>query len=152
MSDSQASVFIVDDNTDVLSAFQLMLKRAGFDVKVFGCGQSALDAANESAPDAMIVDINLPVNSGIWLAEQVRNSFSDQAIVLVAISGDDRRQLRANCIQSGFDLFFAKPFRFGVVCQHLKELLASSSLLKPAGDSESPNDSDEGVGTKTASG
>jgi DNA-binding NtrC family response regulator len=66
--DRGRSVFVVDDEKIIAQTLAAILKQAGFDAKAFEDAQSAIEAANSSAPELMITDVVMPGMSGIELA------------------------------------------------------------------------------------
>ena len=69
MSTSPLNILVVDDNFE--SAFMMaeVLKRAGHSVRVAVGGHEAIRAAAAEAPDAIVMDINLPDLGGFDLSE-----------------------------------------------------------------------------------
>jgi DNA-binding response OmpR family regulator len=141
MFNSSPTIFVVDDDSDVLTSFKLILEQEHFTVHGFTHGNTVLDAMESIRPDAIVVDINLSGNSGLWVAEKVQALHGNQP-VLVAITGDNRRTVQKACLQSGFDMFFTKPIRFKSFCENLRLVLAAKNV-PGLSDNQNPIDKSE---------
>jgi DNA-binding response OmpR family regulator len=58
------NILIVDDEPHMTRVLKLYLERAGYAVKTFQNGQTALDSILKSTPDAMVTDIQMPLMTG----------------------------------------------------------------------------------------
>jgi CheY-like chemotaxis protein len=111
MSDEKkpTRVLVVDDNQDAAISLGILLAAAGYQVETSFDGPSALAKAEEFAPDACVLDINMPGMDGYELARRLRAKTADHPPVLATMTGfgDDEHLDRA--VQAGFDLHFSKP-------------------------------------------
>ena len=62
---SKKKILIVEDEQVLNEAYELILKKEGYDVKVAYDGQQALDIANDISPDLILLDLRMPRVSGI---------------------------------------------------------------------------------------
>jgi DNA-binding response OmpR family regulator len=60
-----SKVLIVEDDESLMTAYGLALNQAGFEVALAKSGQEALDQANASTPDVILLDLLLPNMSGV---------------------------------------------------------------------------------------
>jgi DNA-binding NarL/FixJ family response regulator len=93
-----ATVLIVDDDAKYRGALRAFLD-ASFDLDVIadtGSGADAVDLAERLQPDAVVVDVAMPVVNGVEVAEQLRALLPGLAIVLVTgnIGGVDPGRVR----------------------------------------------------------
>ena len=79
------NVLVVDDNVE--SAFMMaeVLKRAGHHVRIATGGNEAIRAAAELAPDAILMDINLPDLGGFQAAKRIKTLMPQAKVI--GISG-----------------------------------------------------------------
>ena len=125
-------VLLVDDDGDAATVTSRLLGRSGHEVWIASDGHSALDAAHESSPDVVLLDLGLPDLDGHEVARRLRGEHGD-AVVLVALSG--RVPERANASDSPFDHHLLKPARLST----LNELLAGTARRpRPARAGASP--------------
>lgn len=104
-----ARVLVVDDNQDAATSLGILLASAGYEVETSFDGFAALAAAERFAPDACILDINMPGMDGYELARRLRERSRERPPVLATVTayGDEAHLGRAADV--GFDLHFTKP-------------------------------------------
>ena len=87
---ARVSVLIVDDAASVRNAERVLLERRGYRVVgEAGCAASALNYVKCLAPDAVLLDINLPDGNGFDLAARIREVGPDVAVLLTSSHFDD---------------------------------------------------------------
>ncbi|WP_068270301.1 response regulator transcription factor [Aldersonia kunmingensis] len=114
-------VLVVDDDKDVLTSLQRGLRLSGFEVTTADDGASALRSVNEQAPDAIVLDMNMPVLDGVGVVTALRAMGNDVPIcVLSARSSVDDRIAG---LESGADDYLVKPFVLAELVARLRALL-----------------------------
>ena len=112
-------ILVVDDNTDAAQVTAMLLEMWGHEVRTAHDGTSALDLAEAFMPQAILLDIGLPLMDGYEVAARLRKQAAFSWVLLVAMTGygqeDDRRRSRT----AGFDEHLVKP----VEAQVLRDLL-----------------------------
>jgi two-component system cell cycle response regulator DivK len=63
---------IVEDEFDISIVFSKALQAAGFETKVIGSGDAALEWLSSSTPDIVILDLNLPRVAGLEILQHIR--------------------------------------------------------------------------------
>lgn len=103
-----ANILIVEDSPDNMKLFRALLTVRGHAVTELPGGERLLETLQASAPDLVLMDIQLPGRDGFALLQQIRGSCRAGVRVLAltahAMSGDRERALRA-----GFDGYITKP-------------------------------------------
>ena len=67
-------ILIVEDEQDIASLIKHTLERGGdADAQIVSSGDAALTAVNKRAPDLIILDLNLPVISGLEVCRIIRS-------------------------------------------------------------------------------
>lgn len=107
MSASRLKALVVDDEPRIRRALELMLGRAGYDVRTASTAAEGLAAAVLSEPDVLLIDLVLPDGEGTGLCRQIRE-FSAAPIVLLSAVDDEREKVRA--LDAGADDYLTKPF------------------------------------------
>ncbi|QBS42821.1 MULTISPECIES: response regulator transcription factor [Nocardia] len=127
---STPTVLVVDDDEDVLASVERGLRLSGFHVLVARDGAQALRSVNEHAPDAIVLDMNMPVLDGAGVVTALRAMGNEVPICVLSAraSVDDR----ISGLESGADDYLVKPFV-------LAELVARiRALLRRRTDTQSP--------------
>jgi len=108
-------VLVVDDNAETVKVIQDALERAGFSVASAGNGAECLAAVEEKQPDLLILDIHMPVLSGLDALKLLRQRPDTEDLPVIVLSGkDEYADVRAGW-GAGADLYLTKPVRLGAV-------------------------------------
>src|SRR5271156_1717045 len=92
-------VLVVDDDSDVLASLERGLRLSGFEVSTAVDGAEALRSATETRPDAIVLDINMPVLDGVSVVTALRAMDNDVPVcVLSARSSVDDRVARGRAL------------------------------------------------------
>ncbi|MBI5231254.1 MAG: response regulator transcription factor [Coriobacteriales bacterium] len=110
-----ARVLVVEDDPIIRQTVEYALKRAGFDTASAADGDRALHSAREFSPDLVLLDLMLPGMDGYQVAEQLRTTDKEVAIIMVTALDQDRDKVRG--LDAGADDYITKPFS-------MEELLA----------------------------
>jgi CheY-like chemotaxis protein len=86
-----------------------LLRLWGYEVVSATSGPEALGAALTHRPDVVLMELALPVLNGLQVARRVRQSGSEPAPLLVAITGYGSEKDRIRSRAAGFDCHLVKP-------------------------------------------
>ena len=100
-------ILIADDNTDVVEAFEVMLRMFGHEVEVAHDGFQALEIAERYKPDVIVLDIGMPQLNGYDAARR-QLPWSEKS-VLIALTGWGDEKDRRKSEEAGFDVHLVKP-------------------------------------------
>jgi CheY-like chemotaxis protein len=109
-------VLIVEDNVDVAETTATMLTLAGHNVRWAADGAQALVAAQEFAPEVVLLDIGLPVVDGYQVAKRLRQVPATRQALLVGLTGYGQQGDRQRGREAGFDHHLLKPADPGALC------------------------------------
>jgi two-component system response regulator MprA len=82
------SILIVDDDRSVAETFARMLELEGFAVATALSAEAALKAANLSRPDAIILDMRMPITTGLQFLREIRKSTPLVDVPVAIVTGD----------------------------------------------------------------
>jgi CheY-like chemotaxis protein len=123
------SILVVDDDPDAAESLDLLLTIEGHRVQVAVDGPSALEAAEISQPDVVLLDLGLPRMDGYEVAEKLRQRKLPKKPLLIAISGRGEKAERLRSYEVGIDLHWTKP----VMPDELLALLRRyQTIIRPA--------------------
>ncbi|MCQ9215569.1 response regulator transcription factor [Streptococcus gallolyticus] len=108
-------ILVAEDEIQMNRVLTTALTHEGYDVDSVYDGQAAIDMANKNAYDVMVMDIMMPVKSGIEAVQEIRQTGNQSHIIMLTAMAevDDR----VTGLDAGADDYLTKPFS-------LKELLA----------------------------
>lgn len=114
-------VLIVDDHVDAAESLGLLVRWAGFEVRVAHDGPSALDVADAFRPSVALLDLSMPGMDGYEVARRLRERSDGAGLRLIAVTGSNERQDRERVRAAGFAHHVVKP----VEIERLTSLLRS---------------------------
>jgi len=82
------TILIVDDDRSVADTFARMLKLEGFGVATALSAEAGLTLARESPPDAIILDMRMPITNGLQFLRQLRSHDSLSRVPVAIVTGD----------------------------------------------------------------
>src|SRR4051812_11844263 len=118
-------VFVVDDDPMVLNALSIFLSRDGYRVAGFSDGASFLEAARTRTPICIILDVQMPGQTGIELLKELKAQDYPAPIFIVSGSGDIPTAVEA--IKNGAFDFIEKPVKASVVVTRVREAVEAWS-------------------------
>jgi CheY-like chemotaxis protein len=122
-------VLVVDDNVDSAEAITASLRIEGHHAEVAYDGETAIEKARNSTPDAVLLDIGLPGLSGLEVARTLRTLPETRHALLIALSGYGQLEDRERSLEAGLDHHLTKP----VDPRALSSLLVSLQSAKHRG-------------------
>ena len=104
---AKPTVYVVDDDADVLGSLRFLLETDGFQVRTFRNGASLLNAVRASAVDCFVIDYKMPDMNGIDLAGRLRSR--DIAAPVILITGYPDENISARAEAAGVRHVLLKP-------------------------------------------
>ena len=101
------TVLIVEDTEDDRVIFAAVLSYFGFRVTEAENAQQALESVRTVRPDLILMDVNLPLVSGLTITEVLKSNRDTNAIPTIAVSAYDLNPRDA--LSAGCDRFLPKP-------------------------------------------
>lgn len=126
MSESR-KVLIVDDEPNIVTALEFLLRRSGYDVRLATNGAEALQQVDAYRPDVVLLDVMMPLKSGYEVCQRMRErpELADIKIVMLSAKGSEAEVNKG--LSLGADLYITKPFS-------TQELVATINRLFEPGD------------------
>src|SRR6185436_3023864 len=103
------TVVLVEDQADARRMMQILLESSGIRVSTADNGMEGAALIERLRPDLAIVDLGLPVMSGLELARRVRSNRNNDGTRLVALSGYGQDADVQAALDAGFDEHITKP-------------------------------------------
>ncbi|MGM5594688.1 response regulator transcription factor [Corynebacterium glucuronolyticum] len=121
MTDAQTKVLVVDDEPNIVELLQVSLRFQGFDVVTASGGEEALKVAEESRPDAFILDVMMPGMDGFELLAKLRETGHDGPVLF--LTAKDAVEDKIHGLTIGADDYVVKPFSLEEVITRLRVIL-----------------------------
>ncbi len=106
---AEAKVLIVDDDLQVLTALSTLLEPWGLHVTTLAQPQQFWEVLSDSAPDLLILDIEMPGFSGIELCQVVRNDPGWSELPVLFLSAHNDAEIVHQVFAVGADDYVQKP-------------------------------------------
>jgi two-component system KDP operon response regulator KdpE len=113
-------VLVVDDEEQIRRAVGRALTARGYVVEMAADGGEALAAARISAPDLVVLDLNLPVVDGLSVCRQLR-AWSPVPILVLSVREEEADKVAA--LDLGADDYLTKPFGTDELMARVRALL-----------------------------
>ena len=108
---SQRRVLVVEDEPDVANLIRHTLEQTpDLRVELVASGDAALKAAAERTPDLVILDLNLPVLSGIEVCRILRMRPATERVPIIMLTARATENDRVIGLDVGADDYMSKPF------------------------------------------
>jgi CheY-like chemotaxis protein len=96
------SILVVDDNPENLKLVMMILASSGYVLTTASDAVEALRFVEQSAPDLILLDLQLPGMDGLELTRRLRSRVETQTIPIVAVTayamkGDELKARDAGC-------------------------------------------------------
>jgi DNA-binding response OmpR family regulator len=102
-------VLIVDDEPNIVTSLEFLMKRSGYETLVARDGDEALTAVETFRPDLVLLDVMLPRRDGFEVCQRLRaDGWTDLKIVMLTAKG--REAEIAKGMDVGADSYVTKPF------------------------------------------
>src|SRR5262245_4079838 len=90
MAESTAppTILIVDDDEGVTQTFARMLRLEGYEVRTALSAETGLKEAETSQPDAIILDLRMPLVDGLGFLRQLRSYNGQRTTPVAIVTGD----------------------------------------------------------------
>lgn len=102
-------ILIVDDDVPSVELLRVVLEPAGFEVRAARTAEDALEAMRSFHPRAIVIDLILPLMSGLLLAQTLKADPATADIVLVAVTAFNGREAERLAHDAGCALYMRKP-------------------------------------------
>jgi two-component system KDP operon response regulator KdpE len=127
--ESKQRILVVDDEPQLTRVLRRSLMAKGYDVRIAGDGEFAMQTFRDWPAELVITDLAMPNVNGLELCRQLR-AVSEVPIIVLSVRGEEATKVEA--LDAGADDYITKPFG-------MDELLArirANLRRKPVTDSQ----------------
>lgn len=120
-----ATILAIEDDPAFLDLLRLHLLRAGYAVHAAEDPERGLRILLETAPDLVLLDLDLPYLSGFEVLEALRSDPASRKIPVIVITGHTDDEAVARCRKIGVDGFLTKPLESDQLLGAISRALAA---------------------------
>jgi two-component system response regulator RegX3 len=128
----RALIAIVEDDAAIAEGLGLNLRLQGYRSEIIGDGESAVAQIDRNAPDLVLLDLSLPVQSGLWVLEQLRGR--DNQVPIIALSARQDEFDKVAALRLGADDYITKPFALAELLARVAAVLRRSRVNPRSAD------------------
>lgn len=125
MTPAKCTVVLADDTPEIRTLLRLTLEDQG-DIEVVGeagDGAEAVEIVSELQPDALVLDLAMPVMDGFEAIPEVRRRAPETKIIV--LSGFDKNVMSERALSLGADMYFEKGISFFDLAEKVMETCPS---------------------------
>jgi twitching motility two-component system response regulator PilG len=105
----QPVVMVIDDSPTIRKLVAVTLERQGYKVVIAADGMQAISKLNETSPDLVLLDINMPYMDGHQVCKVLKGNSATKQVPIVMLSGKDGFIDKVRARISGATEFITKP-------------------------------------------
>jgi two-component system OmpR family response regulator len=114
-------ILVVDDEPSIVDSVATVLRYEGFEVDVASSGSTALQKAQDTLFDLIVLDVMLPDFNGFEVTRRIRADGLDVPVLFLTAKGDVEDRVKGLTI--GGDDYVAKPFSLVELVARIKAIL-----------------------------
>jgi two-component system OmpR family response regulator len=127
-SDKPSKILLVDDDRSLLDVLRYNLEKENYDVFTATDGGQALEMARAEKPDLIVLDVMLPVLSGLEVCRILRQEMN---VPILMLSARVEEVDRVVGLELGADDYITKPFGVSELMARIRATLRRSQRLQP---------------------
>ena len=117
-------IILIDDDQNILTSLEMVLKSAGFSIEAFTDGLEAIDYIKDNGAEIILLDIKMPRIDGLEVFTRVRK-FSNIPIIFLTSKDSEMDELIG--LRIGADDYIRKPFSHKLLVERIKSILRRST-------------------------
>ena len=126
--EAKQRILVVDDEPQLTRVLRRSLSTNGYDVRVAGDGEFALQTFRDWPAALVITDLAMPNMSGLELCRRLR-SISEVPIIVLSVRGEEKTKVEA--LDAGADDYITKPFGMDELLARIRAALRRQPAMAP---------------------
>lgn len=132
-------ILVVDDEPITRRTLCQLLQMSGYFCAVAADGAQALELVHSFRPQAILMDLMMPILNGYEATRRLKESEATRSIPILALTASTTPQDKERAVRAGVDDFLTKPINLDHLLLHLRRHLHEPDL-----DEASPGQVREG--------
>jgi len=121
----ETTILYVEDNKDNRTLVRRVLMAEGYNILEAVDATEALLTLEETIPDLILMDINMPDVDGYTLTRQIKRKPGFENVPIIALTANVMRGDREKSLDAGCDGYIQKPIDIDTICDQLERYLRS---------------------------
>lgn len=130
------TVFVVEDEPDILALIAINLQKSGFDVEKYSEAGPMLKTLKKRVPDLIILDLMLPDHDGLDICKSLKNSDTYSGIPIIMVTAKTEEFDVVLGLELGADDYIPKPFSPRELVARVKAVLRRHIPQKEHGEKQ----------------
>jgi two-component system response regulator FixJ len=127
MNESDAIIFVVDDDAAMRRSLDYLFDSAGWKVETFESARDFLQRYNGHAPGCLLLDVRMPLMSGLELQQELNNKTGHAiSLPVIFLSGHGDLAMAVQTMKAGACDFLEKPCKDQVLLDAVTRAVARS--------------------------
>ena len=118
------TLLIADDEPNILLSLDYLMQREGFRVVLARDGQEALDLIVRERPALALLDVMMPLCSGLEVCQQVRQDPTLDGVQILLLTAKGRESDVSKGLAMGANAYMTKPFSTRELVARVRSMLA----------------------------
>ena len=133
---ARTQVLVVDDEQDIAGLIKHSLEKGGdIEVDIVGTGDEALKAVTDRTLDLIVLDLNLPVLSGLEVCRILRARATTARVPIIMLTARTSESDRVTGLDVGADDYITKPFSLRELAARVRAVLRRGHVAGGNGNS-----------------
>lgn len=128
MTSAANTILVVDDDHNVRHLLNLFLRSLGYSIVTAENGKAALDLLGTTPVDLILLDMMMPVMTGLDLLKELKANPAFAELPVIIISSESDVDNIATCIQLGAEDYLSKPFNTTILSARISRSLENRRL------------------------
>ena len=120
---NNSTILYVEDNIDNRTLVRRILMAEGYNLLEAVDAKEALEILNNTQPDLILMDINMPDMDGYSLTAQIKSTPGFESLPIIALTANVMRGDRERSLEAGCDGYIQKPIDIDTLSEQIERFL-----------------------------
>lgn len=130
MTGRQSTILVIEDDRALREGLALNFELHGYEVNTAADGEEGMRKAFDLQPDLIVLDIMLPVWSGLDILAELRHRRQDVPVLILSARGTTENKVEG--LSTGADDYLAKPFELPELLARVEAMLRRRRADQPS--------------------
>jgi CheY-like chemotaxis protein len=122
-------ILIAEDQPDNREILARRLERKGHEIHIAENGAQAVEIAPRVMPDLVLMDVSMPIMSGVEATRRIKTMPETAAIPVIVLTAHALPSVREECEAAGCDEFATKPVDFPSLLATIDKVMAARAAI-----------------------